>query len=262
MRRDLVRRCSWLALTGLLLSLVAGGAWQFRGLLLDNNLHAVRPGQVYRSGRHRPEELACRIEELHLKAVIDLQGGPERADVLAHQRQVCHQRGVEFHAVHWHEDALPYPAELRKFISLVDTCPQPMLIQGRYGIDRSGLAAAIVELLGGRSPSVARRQFEASYGCFDRTAYGGAQVIQAYERWLAHHSERNVLRPGADGTRSMPATLRPATWNGVPHSPERFRRWVRRHYDPDRIISFSSSGSTTRLPSSPPNIARLTSTPK
>ena len=180
------------------------GAWHVRSLLLDGNLHVVVAGQVYRSAQPSTERFQQLIERLQLRSVVNLQGGDPQVPLFAYQRNICRKRGLTFFAVDLPEDGLPEHGELIDLVEAIDAAPRPVLLHGRHGIARSGLAAAVVELLDGRAPERALEQFGSQYFGFDRTVHSSARVIRAYERWLVG--------------------------NQFQHSGESFRYWARNHY--------------------------------
>jgi hypothetical protein len=95
---------------------------------------------------------------------------------------------------------------MEALIAVLDHAPRPILLEGRFGIARAGLAAAVAQLLGGASLPTAHEQYRLKHGSFDRTPQSTQHVLRAYENWLAN--------------------------TGRCHTPQEFRDWVSQRYQP------------------------------
>ncbi len=190
--------------------LLLAGVWRMRAFCFDHNLHTVTAGEVYRSGMMDTHELDELIRRLDLQTVVSVHGGDDGLPWFTAQKRACFARGVQLYVVDLPEDALPSREELEALIAVLDHAPRPILLQGRFGIARAGLAAAVARLLNGDSPREARQEYRITHGSFDRTEQATQNVIRAYEAWLAQ--------------------------NNRPHTPNEFREWVRGRYEPWRVL--------------------------
>jgi protein tyrosine phosphatase (PTP) superfamily phosphohydrolase (DUF442 family) len=178
-----------------------------RTFFLEENLHAVVPGQIYRSAQPSGEELAAMIERLGLRAVLNLRGERGGRAWLEEERRTAGERGVVHYTVRLNADRMPPAPRLAEVVRLLDTAPRPLLLHCEGGVERSGLVGAVAMLLAGGDPAVARGEFAASKGFIGFLARSDLpRVLDDYEAWLAARRAR--------------------------HEPDRFRAWVERDYVP------------------------------
>jgi protein tyrosine phosphatase (PTP) superfamily phosphohydrolase (DUF442 family) len=188
----------------LVVLLAAVGGWVFRALRFGDNLHTTIPNEVYRSAQPSSVELKHWIEELSLRSVINLRG--ERVSSWFKKEQAATEaHGVDLYSIPMGNGEMPPLKALRQLITLLDTAKRPVLLHCARGIERSGLASAIALLLAGEDITEARKQFAFRYG-FVPFWDDHPKVLDDYEHWLAVQ--------------------------GVPHTPDRFRRWVENDYIP------------------------------
>lgn len=178
------------------------GAWTFRALLFDNNLHVVVPGEVYRSAQPSPVEIPRLVARLGLKSIVNLRGGYDDWEWFRRERAAAEQCGVKLYSVHLRADRLPGAPQLRELIDILSDCPRPVLIHCYGGIDRSGLASALVHLLGGASLEESRREYRLQHGYVKPFARSDLpEVLDLYEHWLhvqQQPSSARRLRDWAD----------------------------------------------------------------
>jgi Tyrosine phosphatase family len=188
----------------LALAVALVGLWIVHTFVWMENLHEVVPGDLYRSGQPRPEQLSGWIEELKLQAVLRLKEDGATAEP---EREVLDERGVELLSVRLSGQRPPTRAELLSLLDALEGAPRPLLVHCDAGADRTGLATALALLLEGRSPSEARNQFGVRYRHFG-ALFGSplSAVLDQYAQWLAG--------------------------SGALHTPERLRAWVRYVYVP------------------------------
>jgi hypothetical protein len=198
-----------LALFGAVAALLAG-AWAWHTFVEMENLHTVVPGELYRSGQPRPEQLARWSETLGLRAVLRLKSDGATAEG---EQQVLSERGIQLVRLRLSGQRAPTRAELLELLDLLARAPRPLLVHCDAGADRTGLAVALALLQEGRSPSEARRQFGLRYRHLGAVLGSPlADVLDEYAAWLAQ-------------TRSL-------------HSPERLRAWISYVYVPDHYLAY------------------------
>jgi protein tyrosine/serine phosphatase len=80
-------------------------------------------------------------------------------------------------------DKTPSSHDIEKLLKLFRNAPRPVLIHCQAGADRSGLAAALWEVvIDGAPKSVAREQLSIRYG---HMPFGPTQVLDAFfENWV------------------------------------------------------------------------------
>ena len=195
----------WVATLAVLALVLAGGAWCSRVFFWGNNLYEEIPGQLYRSARLSTGDLEDLIRRKRLRTVITFTGGSERHLWYVAQKRVCEAHRVELVPINLPADRLPSRTALLQLLDTLEKCPRPVLVQGNRGIDQSGFAAAVAQLLAGAPPRVALRQFAMKYGQFGGPEHSPLGLtLLGYQDWLeAHH------------------------W---PHTPLRFRSWAEQEY--------------------------------
>lgn len=200
-------RCAALGLAAAALGALALAAALWPAWLFDGNWHAVVPGRVYRSAQPDPEALVQRIERFGLRSVISTRGG-EGSPWFERERAAAAAAGARVEAVRLSGSRMPSPAALARLVRLIETLPQPLLLHCASGSERSGLASAVTLLLAGLPPEQARAQFARRFGFWPRLSGSRLPLaIEDYARWLRDRA--------------------------LPHTPERFRTWVARHYVPE-----------------------------
>jgi hypothetical protein len=140
--------------------------------------------------------------------VINLRGYCPDFDWYLDECRATHAANVAQEDVTLSAIRLPTPSEIRRLIEVLDRAEYPILMHCRQGVDRTGLAAAIVKLLEpGVSAANARRQLSLAYG---------------YVPFNGTENMRRFLFLYAEWLQSLE----------VQHSPELFRHWATREYCP------------------------------
>jgi len=182
------------------------GLWLFRGVMFDENFHAVIPTEIYRSAQPSPGTLERRIRELGLRSVINLRADEDESSRFETESAAIESHGVNLHLIRL-SVFMPPRATLRRLVHLLDTAKRPLLLHCAAGVERSGFASAVAVLLSGKDPAEARKQFGLTYGFVPVICPPDLRnVLDNYEHWLA-------------GQR----------WS---HTPDRFRRWAESDYVP------------------------------
>jgi protein tyrosine phosphatase (PTP) superfamily phosphohydrolase (DUF442 family) len=192
------------AARGVALGLAAALAVEVGWSVLNHNWHAILPGRAYRCGQLSPAQLADRGRHYGIRTVINLRGlCPDQDWYLGESRATgaldIAQEDITLSAYH-----LPAPDELRRLVDVLDHAEYPILIHCRQGVDRTGLASALLLLLQPDVPlPVARRQLSLRYG---HVALGPTktlgQFFDLYEEWLRERGESHspaALRAWAAG---------------------------------------------------------------
>jgi hypothetical protein len=172
---------------------------------LDGNVGVVDPGRVIRSAQPTTG-LDKLIKDHHLASILNLRGGSPRDAWYAREIQVAESCGVSFFDLPLSATQRPSRRELLLLIALFDRCPYPLLIHCKAGADRTGLASAVYLMMHKGEPP---RQAAGAFTLFHShlPLFGPEHLhepLDEYTRWLE--------------TRSLP------------HTPERFREWVKNEY--------------------------------
>jgi protein tyrosine phosphatase (PTP) superfamily phosphohydrolase (DUF442 family) len=186
-------------------ALLCAFVWVFRRPLLEGNLAIVEPGRVIRSAQPTTQ-LAQWVNAFQLKSILNLRGGSPEDWWYEAEVRASRENGLSFYDLPLSATRRPGRIELLRLIDILKQCPYPLLIHCKSGADRTGLASALYLMLErGDEPERAERAFSIEFG---HIPLGGTEhlhePLDEYARWLKSH--------------------------GLPHTPERFRDWVKNDY--------------------------------
>lgn len=182
--------------------------WQVIQVTLGRNFHEVLPGKLYRSAQPDRSDLQWAVRRYRIRSVISLRGTCPDRSWYQRESQAVRELGLAKYDVCFSSYNVPAVDELRRLVELLDTCEPPILIHCRRGADRTGLACAVALLLDkSGSMSQAKAQLSWRYGHVSISQAGNLfRVLEMYQDWLSQQ--------------------------GVGHSPDRFRHWVKVVYRP------------------------------
>ena len=148
---------------------------------------------VFRSPQPGEDQLARRILAHDIRTVVCLRG---HGDETAASRRATAAAGAEFVNVPMSARRLPPPATLLELWHIADSAERPLLLHCRAGVDRTGLAAAIVVLHDTGDLGRARAQLAlvpyGHVGAMGTEAMG--EVLDRYERHAARLSFPDWIR--------------------------------------------------------------------
>jgi hypothetical protein len=189
-----------LALTAILVAVF--GRW------ITGNQGAVIPAVAHRSGQLNATLLRSAIVSKKVRTVLNLRGGNPDQAWYRDERRVTIEQGAALVDFAMASDMYLSRIQASTLIDILDKCEKPVLIHCQWGAERTGLASAFVELLKtGGSVSDAKRQFSPYYLFLPaRDGLVMRRHLDLYEGWLREQ--------------------------GLRHSPDVFRRWIRDEYRP------------------------------
>lgn len=201
------RRLVWLVL-GLVVAVLAWPAFEAYRVYAGPNDHTVVPSRVYRSAQLSEKELKGLIEKHHIRTVLNLRGTTPWDGWYQGECRATFAADVSQEDVALSANTLPFPAELKRVVEVLDRSEYPIVFHCKQGADRTGMVSAMVLLLHTDATlDEARRQLWPRYGHWPvaRTA-NIDRFFDLYEQKLASE--------------------------GGTHTSERFRRWVLNEYCP------------------------------
>jgi protein tyrosine phosphatase (PTP) superfamily phosphohydrolase (DUF442 family) len=181
--------------------------WIFRRPWFLGNLGEVDAGRVIRSAQPTTQ-LPTLIRDYRLRSILNLRGGTLSDRWYDAEVKASHASGVLFYDLPLSATRRPTRRELLILIDTLKSCPYPLLIHCKSGADRTGLASALYRMIHrGEPPAQAERAFSLEFG---HIPLGGTEhlhePLKEYAAWL--------------------------TARRLPHTPERFRDWVKNEYEP------------------------------
>jgi protein tyrosine/serine phosphatase len=145
-----------------LFSIVA--VFNFTGCRQDANFHIVDDGKLYRSAQLTKDELELAIKSLGIRTVINLRGESD-AQWYLDEHDITAQRGVKLVNITDNVFEIPNRDDLLKLLDAYRTAERPILVHCQRGIDRTGQASAIYQMLyQGKTRAEAEDMLSAKYG--------------------------------------------------------------------------------------------------
>jgi protein tyrosine phosphatase (PTP) superfamily phosphohydrolase (DUF442 family) len=195
---------------GIVLGAAAAVGVEVRSVFLGRNWHEVLPGRAYRSAQLSYSDLLAAVRSHGVRTVVNLRGTSPGTDWYDAESRATRDVDIAQEDITLSALRLPAPDELRRLVDVLDHAAYPLLLHCRQGVDRTGLASALLLLLHtDATPSQARTQLGLRYG---HVAIGPTrcmlQFFDLYDDWL--HRQ------------------------GRPHSPDTLREWADRGYCPGR----------------------------
>jgi len=177
------------AVAGIFLAFVALAVAAF---LVSENLHAVSPGQVYRSRQLAPAELEDVVARYGIRGVLNLRGRHKDSQWYQEERRTLHRLGVSMVDHELSAGREVAPSELDALVRELACQPKPVLIHCEGGADRSGLVSAAWLLRReGQGPDQAGKQLSLRFGHFPWLWSNSGAMDRSFARyatWL-HHAE-------------------------------------------------------------------------
>jgi protein tyrosine/serine phosphatase len=111
-------------------------------LIHTDNFHTVVAGELYRSARPSPQEIAEWHKRYGIKTIINLQGPHPYADWYREEKATAESLGITLidHQMSAQRDV--QAPEVEKILNILQTAQRPILVHCRNGADRSGLVSA------------------------------------------------------------------------------------------------------------------------
>lgn len=124
-----------------------------------HNWRTVEKNAFYGSRQMSGAALERTVKKYDIKTLINLRGENTGSDWYDEEVAACKRAGVTLVSFGWSKNSIPNPDSLAQFIAVVENGDKPFLAHCQGGTHRTGAAAAIYELLRGKSPEEARKQF-------------------------------------------------------------------------------------------------------
>ncbi len=183
---------TWMKRTGVVLLIILMLA--FLGfLLLQDNIHTVVSGEVYRSAQLPPSHLRQWAQAHDIRSIINLRGSNPNYRWYQDETYISQVMGIKHYDVRLSSTQKPRPRQLRRLVYLLQNAPKPILLHCEGGADRTGFAAAMFLLLKGRSIAEARHQFSWVYHVRSARSVGKL-VLPYYVAWLKKHGFKSSNR--------------------------------------------------------------------
>lgn len=167
--------------------------------LLTKNIHAVIPGNIYRSAQLNAHDLDEVTKKFHINSMINLRGPWATDHWYQVEKQFAKTHGIHYYSLKFSAYRLPPKKEIRELVYLLQTVPKPLIFHCEGGADRTGMASAISLILFKKNATISEVKLEASWHYNAISQYSvGYQVLRNYFAWLKKNrvpqSRENFLK--------------------------------------------------------------------
>jgi len=108
-----------------------------------DNFHTVVAGELYRSARPTPEDIAAWHKRYGIKTIINLQGPHPYAEWYRKEKAAAEALGITLIDHQMSAQREVQAPEVKQILHILSTAQRPILVHCRNGADRSGLVSAL-----------------------------------------------------------------------------------------------------------------------
>lgn len=135
---------------------------------IRDNIHTVEDGKLYRSAQLEEKKLEKLVHEKGIKTIINLRGNKTGEKWYDDEVAVAARNNVILVDIGMSAKRLPHKKDLLALLKAYEDVPRPILIHCRAGVDRTGEAAAIYQMLYmGKTKKEALKMLSPKYGHFE-----------------------------------------------------------------------------------------------
>ncbi len=149
---------------------------------VQGNFHPITPGEAYRSGQLNSHQLARYVEQYKIKSVLNLRGSHPGEDWYEDELAASSKLRLTHYDISLSANHEMTESDVRQLIDIFKTAPRPILIHCQAGADRSGLVAAMWQVVVDKvSKAEAKKQLSLWYG---HIAIGEKRAMDNFfEKW-------------------------------------------------------------------------------
>jgi|JI10StandDraft_1071094.scaffolds.fasta_scaffold44145_4 protein tyrosine phosphatase (PTP) superfamily phosphohydrolase (DUF442 family) len=163
-------------------------------LLISCRFYEVDPGRLYRAPQPSEQDLEKYINENGIKTVVNLRGDGTGNTWYDNEERVLKKYNVKLVNIGMSAKRLPHKNDLIKLLDTFETAQRPILIHCRAGVDRTGEAAAIYEMLYmNKSKEEALDMLSPKFGHFEQ--FMPAKLYFIRELWQGEDWARDIYDP-------------------------------------------------------------------
>lgn len=129
------------------------------------NFHEIDPGRYYRSAQLSGRDFESYIRQYGIRTVINLRGESPSQEWYRQESEVMKRLKIKHINIGMSAAIIPHRENLIALLEAFRTAPRPMLVHCKAGVDRTGEASAIYQMLYmGKSKNEARKMLSLRYG--------------------------------------------------------------------------------------------------
>ncbi len=138
-------------------------------IIISCRFATVDPGKVYRAPQPTQEHLEEYIQNYGIKTVINLRGENPSEQWWQDELEIVEKYDLTFINISMSAKFIPHRENLIKLLDAFKTAPRPILIHCLAGVDRTGEASAIYQMLYmGKSKEEALEMLTPDYGHLEK----------------------------------------------------------------------------------------------
>lgn len=136
---------------------------------LIKNLHEIHKGQLFRSAQLDGDDIEKLIKTKNIKTIINLRGENPNEEWYQDEKNAADRYGVKLINFSMSAKRLPHRKDLVGLLDAFKTAERPILIHCKAGVDRTGEAAAIYQMIyQGKSKKEALKMLSPKYFHFEQ----------------------------------------------------------------------------------------------
>lgn len=112
-----------------------------------DNIHEVDPGKLIRTAQLTPSALEQLVIDKKIKTIINLRGEEPGSSWFDGEAAVAQKYNILHVNIPMEPDRIPLREDLLKLLEAYKSAPRPILIHCLRGVDRTGEAAAIYQMI-------------------------------------------------------------------------------------------------------------------
>ncbi len=163
-------------------------------LLSSCRFYEVDPGRLYRSPQPSAADIERYVNENGIKTIINLRGESVGSRWYDQELAAANQYGVKLVNIGMSAKRLPHRKDLIKLLDTFETAQKPMLVHCMAGVDRTGEASAIYEMLYmGKTKEIALEMLTPLFGHFEQIMPAKRYFIR--DLWVDEAWAREIYDP-------------------------------------------------------------------
>ncbi|RCL03207.1 MAG: hypothetical protein JSC189_000351 [Candidatus Tokpelaia sp. JSC189] len=157
------------------------GIEQFTG-----NFHEIIPGEFYRSGQPKPQDLDNFRRLYGIRSIINLRDDISYAELDDEKNSAEKANMTFYHFPFSSKKVLPI-GEIQKLADMMKQAPKPLLIHCNHGANRTGLTAAVyLAEIAGKNTFLSGWQLSPYYGYIPLPVFGRYMMNESWNLYKKH----------------------------------------------------------------------------
>lgn len=154
----------------------------------------VDPGNFYRSGQMKVDDLDRLVRKKGIRTIINLRGTHPGEKWFDQEFNYTESKQIRFYSLDFELKQLPHRRSLLLLLDILKNAPKPILVHCDNGVERTGEVAAIYEMvIKGKPKAQAMNMLSAKYSYDESDDPSKKYFIESV--WKGEDWARNVYNP-------------------------------------------------------------------